>query len=67
MEKHASSLGKIGVKVGFFISYILSSLLLFYILVSLGKISYSAAALLKVFIGVLLITALGGLIKKFVL
>ena len=67
MEKHASALESVGVKVGFFISYIISSLLLFYILTSLGKISNSTTALLKVSVVVLLIAALGGLIQKFVL
>ncbi len=67
MGKHASSLEKIGIKVGFFISYILSSLLLFYILTSLGKISYTTTAVLKVFAAVLLIAIIGGLIQKFVL
>jgi len=67
MEKYASTLEKAGVKVGFFISYILSSLLLFYILTSLGKISYSTTALLKVSAVILLIAIIGGLIQKFVL
>lgn len=67
MEKRASSLEKVGVKVGFLISYILSSLLLFYILTALGKISYTTAALLKVFGVVLLIAIIGGLIQRFVL
>lgn len=64
---HTSSLEKVGVKVGFFISYILSSLIVFYILTSLGKISYSTSALLKVFAAILIVAALGGLIQKFVL
>ena len=58
---------KVGIKVGFGISYILSSLLLFYMLTTLGKVSYSTTALLKVFAVVLLIATLGGLIQKFVL
>ena len=67
MEKHASTLETVGVKVGFFISYILSSLLLFYILASLGKISYSTPAILKVFTATLIIATIGGLIQKYVL
>jgi len=67
MEKHASTLEKAGVKLGFFISYILSSLLLFYILTSLGKISNSTTALLKVFAVTLIVVTIGGLIQKFVL
>lgn len=67
MDRHTSALEKVGVKVGFLISCILSSLIVFYILTSLGKISYSTSTLLKVFAVILLIATLGGLIQKYVL
>ncbi len=67
MNRYISPMEKVGIKVGFGISYILSSLLLFYMLTTLGKVSYSTTALLKVFAVVLLIATLGGLIQKFVL
>lgn len=67
MSAPASSVEKIGLKVGFGLSYLLFSALLFYMLLFLGKISFSLTSLFFIFMITLTIVTLGGLIQKFVL
>ena len=67
MEKHASSLEKAGVKVGFGLSYILFTVILFAMLTFLKKIPYTTHSFLLVVGITLAITITGGLIQRFVL
>lgn len=67
MEKHVSSLEKVGVKVGLGLSYILFTGMLFFMLTFLKKIPYTTNSFLLVVGITLAITITGGIIQKFVL
>lgn len=60
------SLEKIGIKVGFLMSYVLFSLIFFSTLTFLGKMSGTWRSLVAACAVTLAIVILGGLIKKFV-